>query len=283
MIERISIKPGIYPGVPFCTYLQWEAVNNTFLTILQTRSPAHAVYYRDHPQPPTLALEQGKILHALSLEPGTFYDKYIVAPKVDKRTKAGKERWAEFVEQSGEKVVVVADDFRLAKIMSEAIQKHPAAKIFLAEGTPEVCMVWFDKKTGILCKARLDYYHRLFNMVIDLKSTRDASEGAFSRAISTYNYHQQAAFYSDGAATLMEEIQHFLYIAAEKTPPYAVACYQLNDDSIEAGRRAYRRALHKCKQCMDADKWPAYSEDPEMIDIPSYALSKEGVSGRYEL
>jgi hypothetical protein len=52
------------------------------------------------PVQPTDAMKQGSLVDCLITEPQNFDRKYVVAPKVDRRTKAGKEAWAACEEQA---------------------------------------------------------------------------------------------------------------------------------------------------------------------------------------
>jgi len=47
-----------------------------------------------------------------------------------------------------------------------------------------------------------------------------------------------------------------MFIAVEKTPPYAVRCLRLNGDVITWGRKLYEADLQTCRQCLDNDEWP---------------------------
>jgi exodeoxyribonuclease VIII len=159
-------EPGIYTGIPFDEYLQWDAVNNTMLRIIEKQSPAHAKAYKDNPPEPTPAFRFGQGLHCLALEPDKFDDRYAIAPAVDKRTKEGKATWAAFMDGMDGKEVFTPEDFAKMEFIAEAIKKQ-AIHRFIQRGEAEVCIVWEDKKTGLLCKARIDYLHREQAILID--------------------------------------------------------------------------------------------------------------------
>jgi hypothetical protein len=283
MAEKQKLKPGIYPNVPFDEYLQWEAINNTLLRIIDTQSAAHAKTHKDNPPPPSKAFEQGRIFHALTLEPMDFDSRYAVAPQVDRRTKAGKEAWGAFEASVDGKHIVVEEDYQACLKMAEAVQAHRAAWNLLRFGQPEVCIIWQDPLTGLLCKARLDYVHLENRVIVDLKSTRDASPDAFSKAIWNYGYHQQAAFYLDGLGTLLGDVVEFVFVPVEKTEPFAAACYRAASDILTMGVEAYQRSLQTYKECVVSGEWPAYSQEVELITLPRWAQSAEMLAERYEL
>lgn len=108
---------------------------------------------------------------------------------------------------------------------------------------------------------------------MDLKSTEDASLEGFTRSVAKYNYAMQAAFYSDGieAATL-KPVHGFAFVACEKVAPYAVQCFQLDFQAMEAGRVTYMNLLTSLADCKYDGKFPAYSDAIETLSLPNWAL-----------
>jgi exodeoxyribonuclease VIII len=275
--SKMKVEPGIYPGVPFDEYAKWDAVNNSLLNLIISHSPAHAKEYRDNPPPKSDAFQYGEAWHCHALEPNEFNKRYAIAPVCDKRTKDGKAIWSKFQESINGKKVIEAKDYLQMQLMTEAIKKQIIYR-FIQGGEAEVCIVWIEKRTGLLCKARLDYVHRNQAIIIDLKSTRDASKEAFSKAIYNYGYYQQGAWYSDGWQTLIGDPPAFTFLAVEKSPPYCPAAYELGAKDIIAGRLAYRKALKIYAECMATDTWPGYPDEVRMISMPDWALNQAGVS-----
>lgn len=274
-------KPGIYPGVPFDEYLEWEAVNNSLLWTIVKQSPAHAKAKIDCPPEPTPPFHFGRGLHCLALEPDKFEERYAIAPKCDRRTKVGKDIWNKFQESVNGKEVFTEEDYDQMKLMADAI-KRQAIHRFIQRGEAEVCIVWIDKKTGLLCKARIDYLHRDHAILIDLKSTTDASKEAFSKAVYNFGYYQQCGWYVDGWKTVSGDDSAFVFLAAEKGVPYAVAAYEMAEEVVVAGRKSYRQALKIYQECLEKNYWPGYSDTVEMLSMPTWALNKVGVS-KYEM
>jgi hypothetical protein len=65
-------------------------------------------------------------------------------------------------------------------------------------------------------------------------------------------------------------VRAFLLIAVEKDPPYGVAVYQLDEELVEAGRRAYMADLALYASCVERGEWPAYSSEVEVLDAPAW-------------
>jgi hypothetical protein len=68
----------------------------------------------------------------------------------------------------------------------------------------------------------------------------------------------------------------FGFIAVEKSAPYNVMCYRLDDESIEVGRNQYRIALNIYANCLESGVWDGYagSEEEQLIGLPFWALEK---------
>ena len=74
------------------------------------KSPNHFLQYINREQETTPAMIKGSAFHVLTLEPDKFLDQYAIAPKVDRRTKAGKETWANFSSENEGKQILTSQD-----------------------------------------------------------------------------------------------------------------------------------------------------------------------------
>ena len=109
--------------------------------------------------------------------------------------------------------------------------------------------------------------------MVDLKTTEDASPAGFSKSCAKYRYHVQAASYSEGYRQITGEyVKAFVFVAQEKTPPYAVATYTLSAESLLEGEIQYNKNLATYTECMLKEKWPAYSDDIEELSLPGWAM-----------
>lgn len=265
---------GIYPGIPAAEYHGWDAASNSRLSRL-LRSPRHLRAYLDEPQEDTPALLIGRATHAAVLEPDVFASGFVCAPEVDRRTKAGKEEWAAFCDANAGREVLSPADHALCLALRRAVQAHPAASTLLGHaGDIEVSGVWTDHASGCRCKLRADKLCGSVGVVVDLKTTQDAGSESFTRSIFSLGYHRQAAMYIDGLRANGLDVEHFVFVAVEKTPPYGVAVYRLTDEAIDAGRKQLRSLLATYRWCTERDEWPGYSDDIQDISLPRWAWSQ---------
>ena len=265
---------GLRSGLSYEKYSEIRAVNRSLLEKMM-RSPAHAREYMLNPQEPTAAQKIGQAVHVAILEPEKFQAEYAVAPPIDRRTKAGKEAWDAFRASSGSRIILDNDEAALCEALRTSVKDHPeASKIVASRGTCESVACWRDGATGLDCKARIDLYCDFAgSTVVELKTTRDASPEGFSREISRYGYHRQAAYYLGGLEALSPATDRkFIFIAVEKEPPYAVGVYELDESSIEQGRVEIECLLSSYAKCVQEGVWPGYSPTIRPIGIPKWAF-----------
>jgi exodeoxyribonuclease VIII len=252
---------------------EYRAVNAVSKSALDqfAKSPAHYkhVIIDGNRTQATPAMELGSAFDTYLLTPEVFAAEYAIAPEVRRGTKA----WDEFEAANPGKRIIKAEELARIEAMARAVLDHPAAGALLRDGDSQVSYFWTDERTGLPCKGRADYV-RHDGIMIDVKTTQDASPEQFARSIGSFRYHVQAAMYlSAQVATGGPTTDQFCFIAVEKEPPYAVAVYTLDPESLAEGFRVMGRDLERLKACVEANHFPAYSERVESIRLPKYAFS----------
>lgn len=81
---------GIRHDLTDAEYFAHSAINCSGLKLISSKTPAHFKYQQSEQRKPTPAMIIGSAVHCATLEPEAFNERYIVAPKIDKRTKDGK-------------------------------------------------------------------------------------------------------------------------------------------------------------------------------------------------
>ena len=264
------VRAGIVPGIPIEEYHRHGSVSKSQLDQF-AKSPAHYLASLTTPRKETPAMRIGSIFHGMVLEPERV--KIAVAPVCDKRTKDGKATWEAFCLENAGAEIVTAEEGEMLNGMAASIKAHPAASALLSgRGIAEGSCFWYDERSGELCRCRPDWF-REDGIIVDLKTTEDASLDGFTRSVAKYNYQVQAAMYADGVEWATgSPVKAFAFIACEKTPPYAVQCFQLDFQATEAGRVTYQNLLLDLADCKINGKFPAYSEKVETISLPNWAL-----------
>lgn len=220
----------------------------------------------------------GTALHTHVLELSRWDQEIAVAPPMDRRTKAGKESWAAFEAEAAGKTVITADDAEQVMAMGRAVMRHPAAALLLGlSGKAETTHMWTDAGTGLECKCRPDWLTDDGSIVVDLKTTKNASIQGFKRSVADYRYHVQAAWYLHGLEQATgRRPDQFIFICVESSAPYACAVYAADAEMIERGHDQAMRDLAKLAVCKAADHWPSYSDQIETISLPGWMTGTTG-------
>jgi hypothetical protein len=268
-------KVEIVRGMPATQYHSLRAASSSRLKAI-LRSPAH-LKHMDENGLTADALALGEAVHTAVLEPHRFKDDYGVAPRVDKRTKEGKAAWQMFVDANPTATIINEDDWLQITGMARAIQLHPSA-MDLVNGRTETEVSLFWNELGMRCKARLDGYNLDSRCLIDIKTTQDASRDGFSKSIANFGYHIQAAWYIDAARAAGFDVEGMVFVAVEKTAPYGVGVYLIDDASVDEGRRQLARALPLLANCEATNTWPSYDDSVQTISLPRWAVRGEEMS-----
>lgn len=242
------------------------------------RSPRH--YWNRYLNPnyrrpePTEAMRLGSAIHAAMLEPDVFAKQYCMRPPgIDLRTTIGKQRFAAFEAENLGKDILKEDDHRLCMDLAKALRDHPVAGPLFSDGKSEQCYFATDPETGALVKCKPDW--QIDNgMMVDLKSTTDASPSTFSRDVAKYRYFVQSPWYKDVHKILYGELPPFVFVAIEKEEPYAIGVYYLDATDEQFGRNIARRDLARILECKAANAWPDFGTIEAMpVKMPAWIRS----------
>lgn len=200
----------------------------------------------DAPEISASSANFGNLVHLYFEHGAAWADKVIVAPRMDMRTKAGKEKRAELDMLAIERgaIVVSADDWTAASRICPEIDGCRLAPIIRdSETDHEITIVARHIETGIVVRIRPDALNRKAAMIVDLKTTQDASPRKACEAIAKFHYLLQAALYADVCEALDGVPYAFWWTFAGKTVTPRVSCIECDDAGFLAGRRLYQGAL----------------------------------------
>ena len=263
---------GIYDSVDIDDYHTGPGLSASDLKLIQ-RSPAHYLEAKQNPSTPTPAMTIGSAFHTGVLEPDQFNDRYILRPDRARRSKVDREWWEEWEQEHADLTPLKRDEWDRVHTMSMSIANHPTAPSLLAHGQPEQTVYWTDNRTGELCKCRPDWLDLEGNLIVDLKSTPDASPDAFARSCARYGYALQAVYYLDGVRH-HAAVESFVLIAGESARPHAIGLYVLDDDALGLGKAQYRAALDAFAVWKQGDNWAGYPCEVQALSLPGWAFPR---------
>ncbi|WP_295442594.1 PD-(D/E)XK nuclease-like domain-containing protein [uncultured Thiodictyon sp.] len=294
--------PARIEALAEATYRALPAANYSSLKVLLDRSPAHV---KGLVRKETAALSIGHLAHTMILEGHAVAERFNVQPKIERpTTNQGKAQLVAWLAEvtatappaSDEKAegkrldaqlaalrlvleergitVVSQADFTAAQTMRDKLMGHRKIGPLIEGATREVTFIAEHRRSGVLVKARLDLVNETAGtpIVLDLKTTQNASWGEFTRSIGKYQYHLQAALYRWAYAEVMGRWPAWCWVCVESEPPYECAWYEPERKVIEAGEARMEAALNLWADCEQAGRWPGYAEDLQSISLPSYSL-----------
>ncbi len=193
---------------------------------------------------------------------------------------------AMYAEDAAGKSLLTHAQWRDVRGMRDAAIENPTLCKFLTDprGKAELSVYWVDEETGLSLRCRPDLW--VGDIVMDIKTTEDASESAFERTVEKWRYYVQAAFYLDGVRKAVEQSgcdlppgleipKYFVFGAIEKKAPHLNAAYVLSPAVIDIGRREYREDLTTLAECLSSGTWPGHPQKVRTIELPAWRMRQE--------
>jgi exodeoxyribonuclease VIII len=216
----------------------------------------------------------GTAFHTLVLEPDMF-DKFytmelpkVLLKDVGKETYESYKKSLEFIKNCG-KTVLSVNDWQNMLYMKEKIKSSKEAMHLISDSRIENSFFWKDEHSGLNLKCRPDILHE--NMIIDLKTTSNASPRHFQREMVDYGYHIQFAMIRD-AVEIIEgrRINNCINIVVETKYPYNMAIYIIDELALEEGYVKYKQLCLDLKNAIAENKFSDYGI--QTIGLPRWAL-----------
>ena len=245
----MDFKEGIYENLDYPTYDSIPAWRSHDLTSI-SKCPFSWKYRQFDSESP--ALLEGRVQHTVFLEHHKFDQEFVIQPNVDRRTKAGKEEYEDFLNGVGARQPIKQDMYDVCMARREIVSAYIPKESHHVELT--ICFMWNNQP----CKGKLDWHTG--TDIWDLKTCRDASPRGFKNAINAFKYHQQAAFYLAGCRSVGLPTEKFYFLAQEKPHPYPFAIYTLSDEAIAYADAKNEQALALGLMCREKNQYLPYNQ-----------------------
>jgi len=275
--EPVPFYPGVTPGMPRETYDRIPALSCTVLKkwLSLGEIPSKFAYWMRTrwEETPSEAMLIGNALDWRLLG-SLFSSKYAIAPKLDRRTTAGKLAWQGFKSANKDKIVLTADQGEKVEAMAESVRTAETADGILSNCKK---MVLCGELWGFPCKAELDLFTPNSEHILDLKTTRDVSEDWFGKAFIDLGYHYQASFYLALAKACGLDKTCFDFLCVENEAPWTcmVHCFDLEDFDhrllYDACLIRLERAATEIAARLETNNF-TNSKDWKPVKVPEWAL-----------
>lgn len=181
-----GLEPGMYFGLGEEEYFSDPAINSSLMKHAISGCPYD--FWVESPWNPNKPKKKqsdemlfGKVLHKLLFEEESFDDEFIVMP--------GQKAY------SDKRMVIYQNQYAKAhKMRKRLLESNPTIKALLSgEGYPEVSVFWRDEDTGIMLKARHDFFKVYCSA--DFKTVYSVRDKDLRRIMHERVYHLQGFHY----------------------------------------------------------------------------------------
>lgn len=210
----------------------------------------------------TPAMLAGSYLHCLYLEPEKVDKRYAIAPKVDRRTKAGKETWSQFLEESKGKTVITDEIANNAARALDALKKSRQAKMIRNDKNTACEVTGLYCKDGVVFKGRIDMVNFKMRYGADLKFMDDVSPFGFAKACAKYRYDIQAKVYME-----MFDLDEFVFVCVSKDDPFEVGLYTLNDEFFAKAAEQMPDAIQRWKDLHETKQPESFATNDNPMTV----------------
>lgn len=233
------------------------------------KSPAHFKAAQDEEREETDAMRIGTLAHAMILEGKDLRDFYAIKPAgMSFATKEGKV-WRD----AQTLPILKEEDANMLPKAAQAIAENPHAAHILKQCQHRETAIT-GTIMGVPCKALLDCHGTdgVDWVIIDLKTTVDASPRGFAKAVANFHLDLQLAFYTTLLSNVhgLEKPPWFAWLPIEKTAPYVNSVYSA-EEWMESGMRKLEYVIDKFKECTESGEWPMPYRGINRLECPSWA------------
>lgn len=262
-------KPGIYELESYEHYASIPALRSSELKKM-SKTPAHYKAAQEYKNPisPKLqrSFDRGKAFDILIIDgQEAFTEKVVIEPAFRKNTNDYK-NWKSHLPKGS--IALSEQDYNfILKMRDRAFSKKCFSDIFNGPGSAHRAIVWQCSRTGIWCKAEIDWICDE-GTVVDLKTAASADFWFFSRQAYRLNYPHQGAFYLDGL-THITGIEHanFKLAVVETDPPFESNVFNVGPGMLDKAFVENELRMENLKKCLERDEWPGYID--QIIDLDS--------------
>lgn len=219
----------------------------------------------DHISTDSQAFSFGRAVHSLALGAGggvVEIPQDVLSAGGSIGTKAAREFIADA--QASGATPLKSDDYRRVTLAAESCRAALTAERLILD--PEDSeRIAYAEVGGVICRAMFDNAPKSLPLLIDLKTTDDASPAAVIRAVERYGYDVQAQHYREVWHAITGEWRRFVFVFIEKSAPYQTALYELHDspgndaDWMLAAAQKTAMGRRVWGECLASGEWPGYA------------------------
>lgn len=254
----------IHYNIPFSEYRKLPGLSVSRLKSMKI-SPAHYLYEGENKDSPEKML--GRLVDCLITTPSLFETSYFVYEALPRKN---SKEYTEIVSLANGREIIDKEELGIAESIKTSFMLNRLCSGLLNGALSQLSLTW-ETREGLLCKGRPDLFNRDLNILIDVKTTKDARPQSFQRSAEDYCYFHQLEFYRRGLIASGETVSSCMIVALETRPPYkGVQVYELSEADLESAGAEIDEWLKKYKYCVDTGEFPCYPEVVEKLYRPAW-------------
>jgi len=208
----------------------------------------------------------GSICHANLLDKEEL-GKYMPIPALDKRTKAGKEKYEEYTKKAEAEGLTIVDEELYKKALMITPVPVVESLLSLQGNVTEITILWDYKSLNL--KSKIDIYNEDQGVLIDVKTTRDLP--SFEKTINQNRYYLQLAFYEMALRACGKPVYSWKIIAIENQEPYDNTVFNFSNEYMEFARNYIQTKLDLFIFEKEVSGFKGLSEEHEInINTPNF-------------
>lgn len=146
-------------------------------------------------------------------------------------------------------------------------------ELIFGPGETEIVIQWEEttrRGFTVKCKAMIDRYIPELETIVDLKSTRDASDGKFPKQCFEKNYDIRLAHYVHGMRVKGYKVSNVSVVAVENCDPHLTNRWEVDPVTIREAMFTRSYCLDKLAECRELDEYPGYRKGFKMLTRPTW-------------
>lgn len=246
--ERYHADPCVVPSL-----------SSSLVKVLLRESPrkaffSHPKLNKDHREEHDGKFDIGTAAHSLLLEGD---DCMHVVEANDWRTKAAQEA-RENARALGKLPLLAyqATKVRWMVMAAQEFIENSEISTYWKDADSEVTGVWREQDIWLRC--RFDRITKNRRVIMDYKSTEDASPDSFGRQLVRMGYHLQDSFYRRCARALGIVGPRFVFAVQSVEEPYECSLHGCDPALQEIADFEVERAVRLWRECITKKSWPSY-------------------------
>lgn len=228
-------KAWVFKNIPNKDYHAGVGVSSSFIRRFG-ESQLHAI---EHQQETTSAMKFGTAAHSLLVEGQEAFDKEVWVMSGSPYTKAYKEEKAEH--ESYDRIVLHEDVASTIFSMKDKMIYEGNAYLDAKGKVAESSFYWYED--DVLCKCRPDLICPPLDnpnskdeiVIVDYKTTQSVEPYTFAKSVKKFRYDLQASYYRRGMEAAGYKVGSFVFVAQEKTYPYASKVFRMTKEQMDFG------------------------------------------------